>query len=292
MVQVSTWLARAGKFVALLAVGGMAVGQMAFGQAAAADLMDQAKKEGLRVAFYNFVPYAYEKDDGEIVGTDVDTLRAVLGEMGVEIASAKATEWGNLIPGLKAGRFDVVAAGMFVTPKRCEQVMFSEPVFGIQQTLIVPKGNPEGVVDYGTIAEKGLTVAAISGSAHVGYAEASGIAADKIMQIPDNPTAIAAVRAGRADVYALSVPGARELVKSVPEQDFEMVTPFSEVAGKLAMPHGAFAFRKEDSAFVEAFNTLLTARVTSDSHVETFVTHGMQPDEMPIKTTAELCAGG
>ncbi len=254
---------------------------------ASADLLEKAKGDGLRVAFFNFVPYSYEDDSGNLTGTDVDTLKAVLEEMGGKIQSAKATEWGALIPGLKAGRFDVVAAGMFVTPVRCEQVAFSEPIFGIQQTLIVPKGNPKGIRNYDDLASMGLTVAALSGSAHVGYAGDSGV--EKIMQIPDNPTAIAAVRAGRADVYALSVPGARELVASVPEQDLEMVAPFSMVAGKLAMPHGAFAFRPEDSAFVAAFNEVLSKRLSSNVHVETLVKHGMEASETPQFTTAELC---
>lgn len=264
---------------------------MAATEASASDLMDRAKSDGLKVAFYNFIPYSYETESGELTGTDVDTLNAVLAEMGGKIDTAQATEWGNLIPGLKAGRFDVVAAGMFVTPKRCGQVAFSEPIFGIQQTLIVPKGNPKGIKNYDDVASMGLTIATLSGSAHVGYAEASGIESSKIMQIPDNPTAIAAMRGGRADVYALSVPGARELVSTVPEQDLEIVTPFNKVAGKLAMPHGAFAFRPEDAEFVKAFNKVLTARVKSGAHVDTLVAHGMQADELPLKSTAELCAG-
>jgi len=262
----------------------------AVGPASAESLSDRAKGEGLRVAFYNFKPYAYENDSGDLTGTDVDTLAAVLEQMGGKIGSAQAVEWGALIPGVKAKRFDVVAAGMFVTGKRCAQVKFSEPTFGIRQTLVVTKGNPHGVVDYDTVAAKKLTLATISGAAHTGYARDSGIAEEKIMQIPDNPTAIAALRADRAQVYALSVPGARELVKGVPEQDLEMVSPFSEVAGKLAMPHGAFAFRPEDAAFVEEFNKTLTKFIGSDAHIAILEKHGMRNDELPLKTTSELCA--
>ena len=32
---------------------------------------------------------------------------------------------GFVIPGLNAGRFDLIAAGLFITPERCEQVAFS-----------------------------------------------------------------------------------------------------------------------------------------------------------------------
>ena len=276
------------QILALGIVGALAAG---LPSVQAQGLMDQATGDGLNVAFYNFKPYAYVDENGELTGTDVDTLKAVLGKLGGQIADAKAIEWGALIPGVKSNRFDVVAAGMFVTPKRCAEVRFSEPTFGIQQTLIVTKGNPHGVTDYDSIAEMGLTVAVVSGAAQAGYAEASGVPDDKIMQIPDNPTAIAALRADRAQVYALSVPGSREVVKGVPEQDLEMVPPFKIVAGKLAMPHGAFAFRKEDGDFVDAFNVELTSFIGSPEHLAIFEKHGMEADELPSQMTAELCEG-
>ena len=276
------------RILAALAVSGA----LAAGLPAQAEgLLEKATGEGLQVAFYNFKPYAYVDENGDLTGTDVDTLAAVLDRMGGQIADAKAIEWGALIPGVKSGRFDVVAAGMFVTPKRCAEVRFSEPTFGIQQTLIVQKGNPHGVVDYDSIAEMGLTVAVISGAAQGGYAEASGVTAEQIMQIPDNPTAIAALRADRAQIYALSVPGSREVVRGVPEQDLEMVPAFSMVAGELAMPHGAFAFRPENSAFVDAFNAELVPFIGSPEHLEIFARHGMEVDELPSQQTAELCAG-
>ena len=275
------------KFLALGIMCLMALGLPAHAEG----LLEKAKGDGLNVAFYNFKPYAYVDESGLLTGTDVDTLNAVLGKLGGKTADAKAIDWGSLIPGVKSNRFDVVAAGMFVTPKRCQEVRFSEPTFGIKQTLIVVKGNPHGVTDYDSVAEMGLTVAVVSGSAQVGYAEESGVASDKLMQIPDNPTAIAALRADRAQVYALSVPGSRALVMGVPEQDLEMVAPFSEVAGRKATPHGAFAFRKEDGDFVDAFNAELTTFVGTPEHLAIFEKHGMFADELPEQSTAELCEG-
>lgn len=259
------------------------------GPAEAQSLEERAMGEGLRVAFYNFKPYAYMNEDGKLVGEQVDILRHVVAAMGGRLASEQATEWGNLIPGVNARRFDVVAAGMFVTPKRCAAVRFSEPTFGIQQSLVVPKGNPEGIVDYDSIRDKGLIVAAISGAAQVGYAERSGIDAAKIMQLPDNPTAIAALRAGRAAVYALSAPGARELVAGLPEQDMETVPAFDTVAGERAIAHGAYAFRKEDGAFVDEFDKHLTAFIGTPEHIAIMEKHGMSAEELPKSRTAELC---
>ncbi len=278
---------------ALGIVGGVAALSLAGlpSSAGAEGLMEAGKGDGLRVAYYNFAPFAYVNADGDVVGEQVEILRYVLGEMGLKVASEVSTEWGALIPGLKAGRFDVVAAAMFVTPKRCAAVAFSEPTFGIKQGLVVPKGNPNGISDYESVHDKGLRIAAISGTAQVDWARSVGISDDKIIQIPDNPTGIAAVRAGRADLFAIDAPGARQLIGSLPEGDMEMLPPFGEIAGKPASPHGAYAFRTEDADFVEAFNKELTGFIGTDGHVAIMEAHGLEPDELPKMTTLELCSG-
>lgn len=252
-------------------------------------LMDRATGDGLKVAFYNFSPYAYKDDSDTLVGTDVETLSAVLAMMGGKIASADSIDWGALIPGLKAGRFDVVAAGMFVTPQRCAEVQFSEPTFGIQQALLVAEGNPKGVSNYESIAESGLKVGAVAGSAQVGYAQSAGVDDAMISQLPDNPTGVAALKAGRIDAWAVSAPGIRQIIASDPG-GVESTPVFAEVAGKVAVSHGAFAFRPEDAEFVEAFNAALKEFVGSDAHIAIMEKHGMSADELPISTTAELCA--
>ena len=257
--------------------------------ALAESLAERGKGDGLRVAFYNFKPYAYINEEDKLVGEQVDILRRVLSEMGLKVKDEIATEWGALIPGLKAGRFDVVAAGMFVTPKRCAEVRFSEPTFGIRQAFAVLRGNPEEISDYESIRDKGLKVGAVSGAAQVGYARAAGIAEANIMQLPDNPTGIAALRAGRISAWAVSAPGVRDIVAGVPEQDLTSTPVFDAVAGKPAVSHGAFAFRGEDGAFVSRFNEVLVSFIGTPEHIALMKSHGMSEDELPTLTTASLC---
>ena len=274
----------------LLGATAFAVGALSTSAALADGLLEKAKDEGLAVAFYNYNPNSFFNDKGELVGTDPDTLNAVLAAMGAKIASTQDTEWGNLIPGLKAQRFDAVAAGMYITPERCKEVAFSEPIFGVTNAIAVPKGNPKGIEKIEDIAAKGLTVAVIAGSGHVGYAALAGIPAERVLQIPDTASAIAAVRAGRADAFFVDAGGIKALISSVPEQDFEMTKPFSEINGHIAMPHGAIAFRPEDADFVLEFNKYLETRVKSPEHVKMLETYGLSADDLPRYTAAELCA--
>ena len=259
--------------------------------ARAAGLMDQAMGDGLRVAFYNFKPYAYVDDSNTLVGTDIELLRTVLEQMGGKIGEAQAVDWGALIPGVKTGRFDVVAAGMFVTPKRCAEVRFSQPYFGIKQALAVMKGNPKGVQNYDSVRDMGLTIGVISGAAQFGYAQTAGIDEANIMQLPDNPAGIAALRAGRIDAWAVSAPGVREIVKGVPEGDIESSPVFASIGDTAAVSHGAFAFRPEDGDFVDAFNEALVPFVGSAEHVAIMEKYDMSADELPVERTENLCGG-
>lgn len=254
-------------------------------------LADKGAAGGLTVAFYNYNPNSYFNDAGELIGTDPDTLMPVLEAMGLKVASMLDTEWGNLIPGLHAGRFDLVAAGMYITPARCKQVAFSAPIFGLSAALALPKGNPHGITGIEDFATKGLTVSVLAGSAYVDFAKLAKIPDEKIMQLPDAAAAVAAIRAGRADAYFIDAAGIKAIVTSLPEQDFEMSASFSDIGGKIISPHGAFAFRKQDAAFVEEFNKFLQERLKQPEHVAMLERHGMSEAELPRFTAAELCEG-
>lgn len=257
--------------------------------AGAQTLNDTAASDGVRVAYFNYAPFAYVADDGSVIGTDVEILEAVLGKMGIEVADAVSTDWGALIPGLKAGRYDVVAAGMFVTPSRCAEVAFSEPTFGIRATLVVPAGNPKGITRYEDILGQGATLAAVSGTAQVAAALELGITRDKVQEYPDAPTALAAIRAGRADAFGVDAPSARQIIENQPAADFEMVEPFAEIGGKSAVDHGAFAFRQEDNAFVERFNAVMRDFIGGTDYVAINEAHGMTADEAPVRSVSDLC---
>src|SRR5215472_9563605 len=130
-----------------LSAGLAGIGVIGIGDALAETTLEKARREG-----YIRVGFAYETPDGKLTGESPEVVKAVLAKIGIPQVDGVLTEFGSLIPGLEAGRFDIIAAGMFITPKRCAQVQFSEPTYGIGQAFLVPKGNPKSIKDYGTIA--------------------------------------------------------------------------------------------------------------------------------------------
>src|SRR5690606_9336524 len=95
-----------------------------------------------------------------------EIARKVFARMGVTQIDAVLTEWGGLIPGLMAGRFDMIAAGMYVTPERARQVLFTDPHYRLRDTLLVARGNPRKLTSYADIAaDPKVKLAVMSGTA-------------------------------------------------------------------------------------------------------------------------------
>src|SRR5262245_53618274 len=88
--------------------------------------LERARKDGyIRVGFANEAPCGYATPEGKLTGEAPEVAKAVLAKMGIAQVDGVLTEFGSLIPGLKAGRFDIIAAGMFINPKRCKEIAFS-----------------------------------------------------------------------------------------------------------------------------------------------------------------------
>lgn len=275
---------------ALLAIAAGALTLATTAVAHAETTLERAKREGyIRVGFANEAPFGYATPDGKLTGESPEVVRAVLAKMGINQVDGVLTEFGSLIPGLQAGRFDIIAAGMFVNPTRCEQVQFSEPTYGIGQAFLVAAGNPKSLADYGSIAaDPSLKLAVMSGAVEAGYARDSGVAEDQILQLPDQSSLVAAVKAGRADAAALTALSIADMASK--NEGVESTKPFGEVAGKSVVGHGAVAFRLEDTDLYEAFNAELKKFIGSEEHLALVTPLGFGADYLPTKTTAELCA--
>ncbi len=261
------------------------------GPSLAETTLEKAKAAGyIRIGFANEAPFGFATPDGKLTGEAPEVAKAVLAKMGIPEVDGVLTEFGSLIPGLKAGRFDIIAAGMFINPKRCAEIGFSEPSYGIGQAMLVPAGNAKKIADYSSFADnKDLKLAVMAGAVEAGYARDAGVAEDQIVTLPDQSSLVAAVQSGRADGAALTALSIADMAKKA--EGVESTTPFGEVAGKSVKGHGGFGFRKEDTDLQEAFNKELAAFLGSPEHLALVEPLGFGKDYLPNKTTAELCQG-
>src|SRR5207244_2447492 len=123
---------------------------------------------------------------------------------GVNDVKGVLTEWASLIPGLKAGRFDV-ATMMFILPARCQEVAFPDPLSRVGSAFLVRKGNPKNLHSYDDAAKNpNVTLSVMAGAAEHGFARRAGMPEDRILPLQDPGAMLSAVKAGRADAAALT----------------------------------------------------------------------------------------
>jgi polar amino acid transport system substrate-binding protein len=251
--------------------------------------LEKVRQQGyIRVGFANEAPFGYATPDGKLTGEAPEVAKAVLARMGIPEVDGVLTEFGSLIPGLKAGRFDIIAAGMFITPKRCKQINFSEPSYGIGQAFLVSEGNPKGLNTYADVAKQSeVKLAVMAGAVERDYAKKAGVSMSQLVTLPDPPSMLAAVQAGRADAAALTALSIANLAEK--GDGVESTSPFATVADQSVMGHGGFGFRTEDRDLLAAFNEHLKAFIGTKEHLELVTPLGFGKGFLPTKTTAELC---
>ncbi|MTE19192.1 ectoine/hydroxyectoine ABC transporter substrate-binding protein EhuB [Streptomyces sp. TRM43335] len=253
-------------------------------------LLKRLRGQGtVRVGIAGEVPYGYINKQGELTGEAPEIAKVIFKRLGVENVVPVPTEFGSLIPGLRSQQFDVVSAGMYITPERCEQVIFSDPEYVMLDAFIVRKGNPKGLYTYQDIVEKNARMASGTAYAEIDYAVANGVPRDDILILPDQVAGLAAVEQGRVDVFAGTSLTVRQVVEG--SNRAEATEPFQPVVdGEPAVGAGGFAFRPTSTDLRDAFNRELRKLKQSGELLEIVKPFGFTEDEMTDLTAKELCA--
>ena len=178
--------------------------------------LDTLRKQGfVRVAYANEAPYGYT--EGSTLKGEAPTLhKEIFKALGVAELKPTLSDFDGLIPGLQAGKYDVVSAGMAITPERCANALFSEPEFISPTAMMVKKGNPKKVTDLASAKAAGITIGVMSGAVEGSYAEGAGISNDKIKTLQNPQDGADAVKGGRIDAFLLTGISLRWLAKTNP----------------------------------------------------------------------------
>lgn len=250
--------------------------------------------EPLRIGVANERPYGYIDDSGELAGEAPTIARHILESIDPQAElEAVTVDFGQLIPGLRAERIDIAAAGMFITPERCRRVAFSEPTYVVGEAFAVKAGNPKNITDYASISDnRDARAGLISGTVEYNYAVVAGIPAERALLYNSFEEAINALRAGEVDAVGMTALTVRTLLRDTNDTELTSTRQFFPVVdGEVTKGYGAFAFRKEDRALLEAFNRRLKSFIGTEAHWAMVAEYGFGPDMAPDKSTAALCGG-
>lgn len=113
-----------------------------------------------------FAPFEFENDKGEMVGVDLDILKAIAEDQGFQYDLVVAG-FSAAVTGLEAGEYDGVIAGMSITAEREAKYDFSEPYYDSGVGMAVAADSE--IASYDDL--NGKTVAAKIGTEGCSFAE-------------------------------------------------------------------------------------------------------------------------
>lgn len=261
--------------------------------ALAADLSELQKKGTIRIAVANEIPYGYTDLEGNAKGAGPEVIQHLMKNLGIEKIEWQTTNFGSLIPGLRADRFDVVAAEMAILPQRCDQVLFSEPNSSYGEGLLVAKGNPKNLQSYEDFKSGNHKVAIMAGADQLEMMQELGVDESLLVTISANADAISTVATGRADAYAATGLTAAELAKQ--SDKVELAMPFKDpvINGETVRSWGGFTFAQGSEDLRDAINKELAEFKKTQEWKDILSRYGfseLDQSASMTKTTADLCA--
>ena len=168
-----------------------------------------------------FAPFDFIKD-GDHVGLNVDLFKDIGKEMGVKIEWI-ALPWEGVLPGLEAGKFDMVGGPATITKARMERYRFSTPVADASIALLKRKGD-KSIMKPADIAGKAVGGGKSSAQLAQLKAFAESLGKADVREYPGNNEAYADLAAGRISAVGNSIANIAYVAQQRPDT-FEVVMP-------------------------------------------------------------------
>jgi polar amino acid transport system substrate-binding protein len=254
------------------------------------DLLVKVKAAGvINIGLANDPPASIINPDGSVSGEGPVVVQMIMKKLGVNQVHGIVGTFGELVPGLQAGRWDMIGGAISVTKARCAVVQYTDPFqFNGMEIAWFPSSVPQAPTSIGDVGSRGLTAGFNAGSAYIAVAKGLGVKDDKILQFPDTAALLEALRSKRVQVI-ISDTGSLLLtpaqVQKYPFQHLDYPPDGPFIAG-------ALAFRKTDTNIFNAFQTEFRAMKASgqfDQIAKQFQFEGI-PAQYKDLTPDQVCA--
>jgi ABC-type amino acid transport substrate-binding protein len=172
-----------------------------------------ADPSALRVATEAaYPPFESTTASGEIVGFDIDLVRAAAREAGLK-AEFTHQEFAGLIPALEQGRFDAAVSAMTITEERAKVVAFTDPYYDAGQVVLVRADGAAGISGKDDLAGKTVAVQLNT----TGQTEAEKLKPGAVRAFESTELAVLELLAGRCDAVVADEQPSRVFTSRHPE---------------------------------------------------------------------------
>lgn len=119
-----------------------------------ADTVESAEKTVIKVGTAGSIPpFTYMDDNDELIGYDVDLLRAIFEKLPQYDLEFEATEFASITIGLDTGLYKIGACNFAYNDERAAKYIYSDPIFENQFVIAVQADN-DTITSWDDIAGK------------------------------------------------------------------------------------------------------------------------------------------
>lgn len=195
------------------------------GMARAEDILAKVKAKGELVVGteLQFAPFDFV-EDGKQAGLNKELFAEIGKELGVKVTFLDLP-WPSVLPGLEAGKFDMVAGPATITKARMERYRFSSPIADATVAILKKKGDASIMKPEDIAGKKVGSAKATAQLAQLQeFAKTLPTPPSAIQEYVDFSQSYADLGAGRIIAVANSLPNIAYLAKQKPDV-FEVVQP-------------------------------------------------------------------
>ncbi|MBO8172711.1 MAG: transporter substrate-binding domain-containing protein [Bacillaceae bacterium] len=194
------------------------------------------------------------KEDGELVGFDVEIGTEIAKRMGME-PDPVTNPWESIIPGLTTNKYDAIIGSMAITEERLEKVNFSRPYYRSGAQIFVSADNDE-IKSADDL--KGKVIGVVKAST---FKDVAMEYTDQVKEYDSDLTALNDLPSGRIDAVITDQMVGLRMIK-------EGAVDIKDVGEPLWVDEMGIAVRKEDEALLENINKALESMIEDGTYEE------------------------
>ena len=221
----------------------------------------------------SYAPWNLTLPGGKLGGFEPELVENLCARAQIQ-CKLVAQDWDGMIPGLQAGKFDVLMDAISITPDREKIIAFSKPyaatpaTFAVSDTKILPKGGANTpplkldadsrsnapAIESMRKALKGKTIGIQSGTVYTGFINANFKDVASVRVYKTAPERDLDLANGRIDATFDDVTYYTANADKSP-----VVIAGTMIAGPIWGPGEGLAFRKQDADLKAKFDTAIAA---------------------------------
>ena len=177
--------------------------------------------ERLRIATEGtYPPFSFTNEQGQLAGFDVDIARELCRRLEKD-CEIIAVPWNELLPGLAAGRYEVIVASMAKTPEREQAADFTDSYYRTRSVFIGRPQNQGSSVTPETV--RGKVLATQEGTVYAEYLRQHYQRVATLKFTATIPDAFAALTSGAAELVLADNLSVFEFLRSDAGQGFNII---------------------------------------------------------------------